>query len=112
MQFKNSKFLLIGLLVLSVLISISAINATDDDAGMNAMKTVDNTQDIISTHDIVQKDSAVKLENKNTTKSIEKTVKENKKIKTAEGDANTGETDPVAKKDIQTTIPDIQNRCI
>lgn len=38
MKYKKSKFLLIGLLVLSIIISVSAINATDDTS-TNTMKT-------------------------------------------------------------------------
>lgn len=46
---KNSKFLLIGLLVLSILISISAISATDDNTNINTIKSTDNAQDMLST---------------------------------------------------------------
>ncbi|PAV08195.1 hypothetical protein [Methanosphaera cuniculi] len=58
---QNSKFLLIGLLVLSILISISAINATDDNTSMNAIKTADNTQDLLNTQtNTIQKNNSIK----------------------------------------------------
>ncbi|WP_304123495.1 hypothetical protein [Methanosphaera cuniculi] len=88
--------------MLSILISVSAINAADDNASMNAIKTSDNTQDLISTQDVVQKDSvksAVKLENKNT-KNIEKTAKENNKIKKEADDSTSDQPETTTKKDI------------
>ena len=47
MKYKNSKFLLIGLLVLSIIISISAINATDDNTSTNMIKQHDDIFTII-----------------------------------------------------------------
>ena len=46
MKYKNSKFLLIGLLVLSIIISISAINATDDNTSTNMIKQHDDISTI------------------------------------------------------------------
>ena len=84
MKYKNSKFLLIGLLVLSIIISISAINATDDNTSTNMIKQHDdistiNTQTNKDTITQQQNNikSTKKLENKNNKKEAISNSKEN-----------------------------------
>ena len=72
MKYKKSKFLLIGLLVLSILISISAINATDNNTININTITANNTQDTINTQ----------TSNNNNEKSIKSTIKSENKNKT------------------------------
>lgn len=77
MKYKNSKFLLIGLLVLSIMISISAINATDNNTSTNIIKQQDdisiiNTQTDKNSTTRQQNNikSTKKLENKNNKKEV------------------------------------------
>ena len=94
---QNSKFLLIGLLVLSILISISAINATDDNTSMNAIKTADNTQDLLNTQtNTIQKNNSIKSITKSENKNI-KNENTNNKIKTQKIENNKINSDTVYK---------------
>ena len=88
MKYKNSKFLLIGLLVLSIIISISAINATDDNTSTNMIKQHD---DISTINTQTNKDTITQQQNNiKSTKKVEN--KNNKEAKISNSKENITKT--------------------
>ena len=88
MKYKNSKFLLIGLLVLSIIISISAINATDDNTSTNMIKQHD---DIFTINTQTNKDTITQQQNNiKSTKKVEN--KNNKEAKISNSKENITKT--------------------
>ena len=88
MKYKNSKFLLIGLLVLSIIISISAINATDDNTSKNMIKQHD---DIFTINTQTNKDTITQQQNNiKSTKKVEN--KNNKEAKISNSKENITKT--------------------
>ena len=88
MKYKKSKFLLIGLLVLSIIISISAINATDDNTSTNMIKQHD---DISTINTQTNKDTITQQQNNiKSTKKVEN--KNNKEAKISNSKENITKT--------------------
>ncbi|WP_304125132.1 hypothetical protein [Methanosphaera cuniculi] len=103
MKYRNSKFLLIELLILITLISFSTINATDNTT--DTITTHENTQHTIDTQkntDLIktQENQQTITNSKNENNNINKQSKE--KIKTNTTTLNKNNTTKITKKDTAT----------